>query len=122
MNDKIKQQLIKVHRVQLDFDDTTTEINIPKLGNEVSEDFIKNHKYRVELQDYLLTDNPNFDFHTTWNNGIVPKDRIMDIIVLDTTPKMIKVHGYGISLGGNLTMNEWEGFLPKKSLTIKAFY
>lgn len=122
MNAKVVEQLNKVHRVQLNFDENTTEINIAKVGNDNIEDFVRNNKYRVELQDYLLTDNPNFDFHTTWNNGIVPKDRIMDIIVLDTTPKMIKVHGYGISLGGNLTMNEWEGFLPKKSLTIKAFY
>lgn len=125
MNSRIKNQLLKINVNLLpNFDENASEIFIPCIANKgISTDFEKDYKYRIELANYLLTDNENFNFHTNWNKGVVPKDIIMDVIILEVNTKMIKIHGYGIDIKTEtLTGNEWEGWLPKKSVKIIDIY
>ena len=125
MNDRIKKQLMKINPNLLPtFDEHAEEIVIHCTSAKgISTDFEKDYKYRIELANYLLTDNEYFNFHTNWNKGVVPKDIIMDVIILEANTKMIKIHGYGIDTKTEtLTGNEWEGWLPKKSVKIIDIY
>lgn len=124
MNKRIYNQLLKINpTIMPPFDEDTEEIFIKcPTGSEVIVDYVVGYRYRINLESYLLQDNANFSFHSNWNQGIVPKDLVMDVEVLQLMGKMVKVHGYGIDTNGDPNGNEWEGWLPKKSIRITAYY
>lgn len=126
LDSRIKAQLMKVTQCELPrYDDATTEMIIPCTSNKEVQgvDFCCENKYRIELAGYLLIDNENFAFHSNWNQGRVPKDTVMDVEIIQLMGKMIKVKGYGIDIGADMPNgNIWEGWLPKKSVKIIAYY
>lgn len=123
MNDRIYNQLLKINpNIMPQFDKDSKEIIIHSDGVTDVKDFEVNYKYRIKLESYMLIDNANFSFHTNWNHGNPPKDLVMDVVVLQVNNSMIRILGYGINTEGEPNGNQWEGWLPKKSIKIIAFY
>lgn len=114
MNKFIKDQLSKVRYASVpEFNDSTTELLIPKGEVKPEAEFVVNNYYLVEFEDYILYPFEGFTLHENWNNGKAPVDKRMNIEVLQIMGKMIKIHGVG-----ETTHNMWEGWIPKKSMKI----
>ena len=69
--------------------------------------------YTIELADYILHPYDNFNLHIQWNNGIAPKDKILNVEVVKILGNMIKVSGCG-----TYSSNIWTGWLPISSIKI----
>ena len=110
MNVLIKKELDKVKVANVQESGNTIYVKGTKLLNQIQ--FEKNKYYRIELKDYLVHPYEGFNLHIQWNNNIAPKDCIMNIEVIDTMGKMIKVTGCGES--GIV----WTGWLPISSVSI----
>lgn len=119
MNEIIKEQLklLKVAEIP-EFDDNTTEIAIPK--QEAKEYNINVGKYYlIELENYIINPPETFTLHINWNNNIVPKDKYMKVEIVGIMGKMIKVNGVGYDFVNKIDLNTmWEGWLPRKAITI----
>ena len=76
--------------------------------------------YIIELESYIINPPPNFTLHTNWNNGVVPKERVMQCVVEKIMGKMVFVNGIGYDRE-NLSYidgTEWKGWLPEKSISV----
>lgn len=115
MDKIIKEQLNKCKVANIPFfDDSTTEILIQKGGKAIiKDDLILNHYYRIEVEDYIVKPYEGFTLHDNWNNGIAPKDKIMNCEITQIMGKMIKVEAVGVD-----TNDRWSGWLPRKSIHI----
>lgn len=115
MNKIIQNELKKCKVANIPFfDDNTTEIIIQKGGKAVvKDDIILNHYYKIEVEDYIIKPYDGFTLHDNWNNGIIPKDKIMNCEVIQIMGKMIKVEAVGAD-----TSNTWTGWLPRKSFHV----
>ena len=115
MDKIIKEQLNKCKVANIPFfDDNTTEIFIQKGGRVIiKEDLVLNHRYKIEVEDYIIKPYEGFTLHDNWNNGIVPKDKVMNCKIIQIMGKMIKVEAVGVD-----TNNSWSGWLPRKSIHI----
>lgn len=67
-------------------------------------------KYRVEVKNWMVNSNANFDFHTRWNNGIAMPSNIMCGEILEETAGM-----YKMSLV-DLANNKWVGYVSKVAI------
>ena len=119
MNEIIKEQLKLLKVAELpEFDDSTTEITIPK--QEAKEYNINVGKcYLIELENYIINPPETFTLHINWNNNIIPKDKYMKVEIVGIMGKMVKVNGVGYDFVNKLDLNTmWEGWLPRKAITI----
>ena len=115
MNKLIEKELNNCKIANLPaFNENTTDLTIFKGIRNISDvKFEKDRYYRIQLADYLIHPNDNFILHIQWNNGIIPKDKIMNVQILEVMGnKMIKVLGTGFS------NSMWEGWLPVDSVDI----
>lgn len=95
MNKIIKRELEKI-RYNIDYDDNTTEIFIPKGLNEtISVDVQVNHNYNIYVEDYILNEPSNFSLSSNWNGGVVPISKYMNICVTQIMNNMIRVDACG---------------------------
>ena len=78
-------------------------INVLDIGN----------KFTIKIENYIINQPPNFSLSENWNGGTVPPEEILDIEIVQTMGKMIKVKAIGKCTGIN-----WEGWLPQKSFKI----
>lgn len=116
MNSIIYDQLKKCKIAKIpEFDDNTTEITISKnsVKNIISNDLILNHYYKIEVEDYIIKPYTGFTLHDNWNNGIIPKDKVMNCEIIQIMGKMVKVEAVGVD-----TNNQWSGWLPRKSFRV----
>ena len=119
MNKFIKEQLGKCRVAVLpSYDDNTLNMIIPKTNNLI--DTLKEDScYFVKLENYIINPPSNFDLHTNWNHNVIPKDQYMNCEIVQVMGKMIKIRGAGVDESGKQpTGNYWEGWIPKKSMTI----
>lgn len=119
MNEIIKEQLKLLKVAELpEFDDNTTDITIPK--QEAKEYNINVGKcYLIELENYIINPPETFTLHINWNNNIIPKDKYMKVEIVGIMGKMVKVNGVGYDFVNKLDLNTmWEGWLPRKAITI----
>lgn len=119
MNKIIKRELEKV-RVNIQYDDNTTEIVIPKSNVSVKVDLQVNHNYNIYVEDYILHEPPNFTLSTNWNGGVVPKSKYMNICVTQIMGKMIRIDGCGFDIQNHTTSTDsYIGlWLPRESIHI----
>lgn len=95
MNKIIKRELEKV-RINLEYNNDTTEIFIPKGNNQtITVDLKVNHNYNIYVEDYILNEPPNFTLSTNWNGGVVPTSKYMNACVTQVLGKMIRVDACG---------------------------
>ena len=107
MNRFIKEQLDKCRVHIPHYDENTTHIVIPKDGifTEEKEDKLE----KIYIMRYIIYEPPTFNLSETWNNNTVPPENVMEVTIVETRGKMIKVKGKGITTG-----EEWSGWLPQK--------
>ena len=114
MNKFIKEQLNKCKIAKIpNFDDNTVEIFINKLYNDKKLEFEINQEYDIELENYIIHPYSGFTLHDNWNNGIIPTDKDMHILITKDIGKMMCVQAVGLN-----DKKSWGGWLPKKSCKI----
>lgn len=110
MNKLIEKELKNISVAILpEYDNNTTEIFISK-GTRSADylSFEKGRYYKIELNDILLNpEKESLILHVQWNNNIIPKDKFMNVEVLEKMGNMIKVSGTGVN-----SVNSWSGWLP----------
>lgn len=120
MNSVIKQQLslCKVADVP-SFDDTTTELIIKKKSVKNGVSVAEGHCYLIELEDYILHPNDNFNLHKNWNNNIVPTYKTYKCECIKIMGKFIKIYGVGYNSETHVdTSDIWSGWLPIDGITV----
>lgn len=120
MNPIIKKQLesCKVANIPV-FDDTTTEIHIPK-GAVVNVSAYEVGKcYIVELSDVVLNPPDGSTISTNWNGGAIPKYKYYKCEIVKTVAKMVCIMGFGFD---PVTMQEypdlWQGWVPQEGIKL----
>ena len=121
MSDKLCKQLKLVTAVDLsDIPDDFNVLQIDKQETLLTADVQVGGCYLIELEDYIIHPSENFTLHKNWNNGIVPTQKCMRIIVTAVMGKMIKIEGMGFDIKTKENVGEvWTGWLPRKSIKVK---
>lgn len=116
MNNIIKRELNKITEVNIQFDDNTTSIKIPKKGvMRVEED----HMYIIKLSDYMI--NPPMDsaLVTNWNNNTYPTFRYYKVDVQKIMSDMVKITGMAYDYDTKCDIdNMWIGWIPNSEFEI----
>lgn len=120
MNKIIEDQLKKLKLCKVPpYTPETLELFIPKQELNKKTIFDVNSWYIIQLEHYIINPPPDFNLHSNWNKGIVPKYEFMKAQVLQCMGKMLKIKGVGYDITNNLdTSYIWEGWLPSKSVKI----
>lgn len=115
MNKFIKEQLLKCKVANIpEYDENTVEIFIGKNDNKINlTDFQQGLEYDIEVENYIIYPYTGFTLHDNWNNGIVPTDKQMHVLITQEMGKMICVKAVGLN-----DNKSWGGWLPKKSCKI----
>lgn len=118
MNKILLEQLNKIKTLIPNYIDTQTDFIVPK-RSKVSDpmDFVIGSAYKIKVENYIVSPYDGFNLHDNWNHGVPPSEQILNIEVKEIMGKMIKVVG-----SGDTTKVFWEGWLPKKSITILERY
>lgn len=106
MNKILKKELDKVRWVDMpSYDDSTTELTIPKsCGNVVIKD---NDSIIIEVFDFILHPSPTFTLATDWNNGIIPKSKYIKCCVSEKRGNMTKFDGVGYDYKNNKDLSDY---------------
>ena len=110
MNKIIKRELEKV-RANIEYDDNTTKIIIPKdtnKVNDVSEQFVFQigKSYNIVIASYVINEPEGFTLSSNWNGGRKPKTNSLNICVTNILGKMLQFDGCGFDLKTNTTTND----------------
>ena len=124
-NRKMSERLIKQLRL-------CKKANIPPLDNKVDQIQIPKGAmnqpnmvevggyYIIELASYITNPPSNFTLHDNWNNGVIPKERVMQCVVEKMIGKMVRINGIGYNREtcSYIDKSEWNGWIPQKSIEI----
>ena len=124
MNRIIKEQLNKC-RIQLEYNDDTTQIIIPKENNVSNEIYLEKDKYYIiEVAKFILYPSESFTLDTNWNKGIRTKSKYMLVTPIKFVGKMICFDGCGYDLQNSESLDDVynEYWLPKKGFEILKEY
>lgn len=119
MNNTIKEQLNMLKTLEFQVDGKPSK-EFPEFFNEVV--FMKNTTGKEVLdtsekqfvfKDYIVHPFAGFDFHDKFNKGIAPPDLVMYGCILKETEKMYYIKAHTVE-----NSKYWEGFIPKKSVTV----
>lgn len=113
MNKFIKDQINKITIPLPEFNDDTIHFIIKKQGIKQINDFNVGDIYTIKVENYIINEPQNFSLSSNWNYGTIPPEVDLQTQVLQVMGNMIKFKCKGISTGV-----EWEGWLPRKSITI----
>ena len=118
MNKILLQQIDKIKSLITESTEDQTDFIISKrLQTSEASDFIIGNLYKIKVESYIVTPYEGFNLHDNWNHGIPPSEQILNVEVKEIMGKMIRVVG-----SGDTTKAFWEGWLPKKSITILERY
>ena len=112
MNKFIKEQLNKITVPVAKSDGNVIYFKKQTICN-VNTDFVIGQQYNIKIEKYILNPPPTFTLASNWNGGTIPPEEEMLVVVLQTAGNMIK-----FKCKGKTTGIYWEGWLPKKSITI----
>ena len=89
-----------------------TEYSVTK--QKEASDIIKlNSYYIIELEDYIIHPNENFTLAENWNKGVVPKSKLLKVMITQIFGKMIKVDAVGVGSDFNDLSDAYMGlWLP----------
>lgn len=111
MNKFIKDQLNKITVPIITLDNNILYIK-KQIGN-ITNDFNIGDQYNIRIEKYILNPSPTFTLSSNWNAGTMPPEEELKVTVLQKAGNMIK-----FKCIGKTTNIYWEGWLPKKSITI----
>lgn len=116
MNKIIKRELEKVREVNLNYDDNTTKLYIPK---KVGIKLNVGNCYIIKLSDYMV--NPPLDspIVVNWNSGNIPKYKYYKIDVNKIMGNMVNVNGVAYDFENKKDIYEmWSGWIPSSEFEI----
>jgi len=96
MNSIIFEQLKKVTATELNFDESSHHIFIPKSLKILSGSLKKDTVYRIKLFDSVINPSKDSTLAANWNNNKVPKHSEYFIEVIDKLGNMIKINGIAV--------------------------
>ena len=111
MNKFIKDQLNKITVPIIELNSNV--LYIKKQSNNTDNDFNIGEHYSIRIEKYILNPSPTFTLSANWNAGTIPPEEELNVTVLQKAGNMIK-----FKCIGKTTNIYWEGWLPKKSITI----
>ena len=114
----IKNQLDSVKSVNLNINDSTTYIYIPKTTQIINDALEKGFIYIIELDDKLLNPTLNSMLASNWNNGKIPKHKLYKVELLDVINNMYKFNGIAYNNGDDIYSDNWYGWFPKDSFKV----
>ena len=120
MNPIIKKQLDKCKVAQIpDYDDTTTQLFIPK-GSVLNITPYQVHKcYLVELAEWIIHPTEDSTLAANWNKGSIPKSKYYQAEISQTMGKMVRITGCGVDTATGLSNGDvWEGWIPQQGIKI----
>jgi len=118
MNKLIKDQLLQLKSVDLQFNDSDTHIVIPKTIKVLNKAMQAGCIYDIELFDSIVHPAPSSILASNWNNGVVPEYKLYTVEVISNTGKMIKVNG--VAMENN--SSQFYGYLPSDGFEIIRKY
>ena len=119
MNKYVIEELKKCKVAQLPpYNSSTRQLIIPKAQNV--EQYLRPGKcFLIKLEPYILNPPEGFTLHDNWNQGRKPPQQFMKVEIAQVMGKMIKVNGLGYDYANQKDTDEiWEGWLPKKAISI----
>ncbi len=120
MNKLTKEQLDKVKWVVLPpYDESTTELHIPKTGTHPRE-LSEGHFYIICLEDYILHPCENFTLAANWNRGVVPQSKYLRCQLVQKLGTMCRFGAIGFDEQNNRDKTDIypELWLPESGITI----
>lgn len=118
LSNVIVDQLSKITSVELNYDDNTKDIYIPKTVKYIGKALKKGQVYEIELSDAMLDPSDNTTLVSNWNAGRVPKHKVYVIEILDNMSKMIKVNG----VAKEDPTEQFYGWIPYEYFKVLAAY
>lgn len=118
MNKVIKDQLSKVRSSNIQFDDNTTEIFIPKVTETVPQALNIGDIYLIRIDDSVLHPASNSTLASNWNAGKVPKYSTYQVEFIDKMSNMYKFNGIAIEDGKPLYSENWFGWFPENGFKV----
>lgn len=112
MNNIIKKQLDQITATNIEFNDDTTEIFIPKTTSYNLKSLKKDSVYLIELNDSLLNPSSSSTLASNWNAGRVPKYKHYNAEVNSVMNKMVQVTAVPIINGEAIYKEQFYGWLP----------
>lgn len=114
MNKFIKEQLNRITAPISDWNDSSLKIHVGKQGAKPkAEGFNLGMTYNIKIESYIINPSPTFTLAANWNGGTVPPEENLTATVLQIAGNMVK-----FSCKGKTTNEHWDGWLPRKSITI----
>ena len=119
MNKYVLEELKKCKVAKLPpYDSTTKQMVIPKSA-PTSQLLDIGKCYLIQLEPYILNPPEGFTLHENWNKNIKPPQEFLKVEISQIMGKMIKVNALGYDYKAGQDTNEiWEGWLPRKSISI----
>ena len=119
MNKYIFEELKKCKVAKLPpYDSTTKHMTIPKADN-INQLLDIGKCYLIQLEPYILNPPEGFSLHENWNKNIKPPQEFLKVEISQVMGKMIKVNALGYDYKNSRDTDElWEGWLPRKSISI----
>ncbi len=117
LSQKIKKELEKITAVDLEYNDDTKSIFIPKTTSYNLTSLKVEHCYLIELDDCLLNPASNDALAANWNGGKLPQCKHYNIELQSVMNKMIKVIGVGI-VNGEAQGEQFFGWLPFEHIKV----
>lgn len=120
MNTLVKEELRKCRVANLpEYDDSTTEIIIPKGGKVAVSPYQAGKCYVIELADHILNPNDDSMLSSNWNKGTVPPGKYMKVEISEVMGKMVRINGYTYDPIFNQDLFQmWQGWIPNQGIKI----
>jgi hypothetical protein len=118
MNSIIKKQLEKVTATNIEFDDNTVSIYIPKTTSYNLTSLKKDSCYLIELDDSLLNPSSNSTLASNWNAGRIPEYKYYNAEINSILNKMVQVTAVPVINGEAIYNKQFYGWLPFDQIKI----
>lgn len=118
MNKIIKDQLNKVRSVKLEYDDSTTNLVIPRVIEVIPQALNEGDIYLIKLNDNVLHPASNSTLASNWNCGKVPRYSTYQVEFLEKMGTMYKFNGIAIDNGTPIYSENWFGWFPENGFTV----
>ena len=114
MNSLLYNELKKVTAAELDFNENTTHLFIPKTIKISNKSLQQGAIYKISLSEAITNPSSSSTLAANWNAGKVPQHKEYLVEILDRMATMIKVNGIAVEDQAD----NFYGWVPVDSIKI----
>ena len=114
MNQLIKKQLKSIKSTNIEFDDNTTHISIPKTTEVLTQALETGQVYLIEVADNIINPPAGSTLASNWNQGRSPKSKRYIAELETIAAKMYKWNG----VAQDNPTEAWYGWIPSEGFSI----